>query len=231
MEPLTIKLSEATQRKLGAIAVLTGRTYNQILDTASELVDGLIADELVRCVTTTTGRTASAIGMVPQTEPTPLHQQTRAQFDQDPRPEEQTGYGAEEKEESLFGQFSHGLSNDADDGEDTSPVVEVPGVEIPVAAAAPQRRTAAPKQQVKTGPSTLDDALRVDNDDVVDVGEDAEAFLEGIVDTVEEPQEQSYSAGYAGVGPQYSNRPRKPSGAFHPSRPRVKISDHTGDEE
>lgn len=231
MEPLTIRLSEATQRKLGAIAVLTGRSYNQILEDASQIVDSLVSEELVRCATSATGRTAVTVGNAPRTEPVPLHQQTAVSEQR----EEAEEYPEVEKEESLFGEFSHGLSDDSDDGEDVSPVVTDDGVkeqeEVPARAAlkASKKFVEVPKRSKVS----MDDALRVANDDIVDVSDDAESFLDA---TLGEPAEEAtppsgaYSAGYAGVGVRGS-RPISAGKKFNDKKPRVRVSEHTGNEE
>lgn len=242
MEPLTIRLSESTQRKLGAIAVLTGRSYNQILEDASQIVDNLVSEELVRCATSATGRTAATVGYAPKMEPVPLHQQTSVSEESERESSgnsEFQNYSKEEpKEETLFGEFAHGLSDDSDDGEDVSPVVTDDGVkdqdEVPVRAAlkksAPQKEKFV--EVTRKSKATLDDALRIESDEIVDVGDDADAFLDA---TLGEPAEEAapsgaYSAGYAGVGVRGS-RPIAAGKKFNERKPRVRVSEHTGNEE
>lgn len=211
MAELTLSLNEATLRKLKAYAMLSGLTVNEIEGVLTGLIDQMLTDKCLREL----GAYAA--------EP-PVYK--TAEVNEEPvravTPE------PEEKEEATFFQDSvsgHELSSDEAEDEVKSLAEEMEPMEP---EAEPRKRTikVITKAPAKVNRLTPEEELlrsAFAQDDVADVGGDAEAFLDASLGA---PKPQKSLGGYSNP-----SGARAARGAFNPNTSRVKVAEFTGEED
>jgi hypothetical protein len=196
---LTLNISDSLKKKLGALAILSGKTYDTLEGELSDYLEQLITDQI-----------AGHLGMtsVPQTY-----------IEEDKPTGRQPVVETEVIIEDLAG---HALSGDEDTG-DTKSLQE----QYEEEAAQPKAPTKKPTKAAPIDKDNIAAFLPnirvplVGND-----GEDAEAFLDQALGQPAEQQEYG-SAGYGGVGMR-GHRPRAITKAFNPRNRQAKVSEYTG---
>lgn len=207
---LNIAMSEKTRRKLGALAVLTGKSYSELERRLSEYFDYLITKEIEEAL----GFAASN-----ETAPSPFSGGAAAQPASVAEPEV--------TEDHMTG---HNLSEDEDEGAESLEEAFARASreeEEPPPAQSPKKKT-SPRGAAKTtkapakAKKTEDDEFHFPTTGIEDVGEDVESFLDaslGEPDTIDEHD-------LSGRG-----RVREAGKRFNPSKRQARVSAYNPDED
>lgn len=194
---LEIQLSEKTKRKLGALAILSGKGYDQLEAEFAEIFDRLVSQEIANLVGFTK---IAADDQDVEAEESP--QEARSTLSKSM---------AQKAAEEPFEQdevSSHSLSHDEDPGEPEWGDEVLPGNETEIQPPLPPARSSLSQQKVEDEPPAFNIP------EVEDAGQDAERFLDDLFGPGAPQQEASRG-----------DRVATAKKTFNPKKPRVRVSD------
>lgn len=214
-QTLNIPINDKTRRKLGALAILTGKKFDSMEQEIAELLDQVLSDKLDAALANLDGREPASprlnVNQVPQflgtTESPP--RKSFADIEQESQPT------IEDPVTDLAG---HALSHDEDTGAPS--LEEQIEQDLRAQPARPQApaRTALPAQ-------AQDEDFLPPEIEVPDVGANTEAFLDTVLEAEQPPprraakQINSYGRGTGAAR------------SFNPQKRQARVSDYTGSDE
>lgn len=210
LNTLNVPISEKTLRKLGALAVLTGRSASSVETELAEMIDGVISLKIDEALAELDQDESGPSSDLDNTEDNDVGSYAIKTSSKKTKKHSapQNNYAEESVFENIAG---HSLSDDEDTGAPALSEMDMPDPEQLL------RSTKAGQQPLMQKPITTD-SFRVPDIDVEDVGDNVEAFLGDI----ETPPQSAARA---------SSVKRKATAAGASAKPRVKVSDYNGAED